>query len=419
MWRWSIGWGRSNHSTSSSRQGSRRSERVGERLGVGDLGHGELVLEAHLVVVERGRHVEDGPPVLNGHDPPGGERPAVADPVDLVEDRDLRVARAQEVRVQRMDPPVLDGAARRDQGLGGHLAPEDPLALLVGLRAPEDVHLNGLEVEQVDEELEGRAHRPMIAGGVARRGPGGRATGPLPCGAMATARDHDGPERWRSPTGSPGAWPPRPTRSRAATSTTTGGRGSTTPIRGPCAPSGDACDSFTPLARGRGPGGRARPVRLPLLARMEPDRTGRGGVLRGRPRALPADLRRLPSGGGSVPVVTFHHFTTPLWLAARGGWEAPDAPDCFARFVTRAAAHLGDLIGWACTINEPNVVAVMGYFQGQYPPGVKDDFAAVRRGERGHGAGPSSGGGRAAVRTRGLPRGAHAVDGRDRRRRGR
>jgi beta-glucosidase len=79
-------------------------------------------------------------------------------------------------------------------------------------------------------------------------------------------------------------------------------------------------------------------------------------------------------GRGVLPVVTFHHFTTPLWLAGRGGWEAPDAPECFARFVTRAAAYLGDLIGWACTINEPNVVGVMGYFQGQYPPGVKDDF---------------------------------------------
>jgi beta-glucosidase len=79
-------------------------------------------------------------------------------------------------------------------------------------------------------------------------------------------------------------------------------------------------------------------------------------------------------GRGVLPVVTFHHFTTPLWLTGRGGWEAPDAPECFARFVTRAAAYLGDLIGWACTINEPNVVGVMGYFQGQYPPGVKDDF---------------------------------------------
>jgi beta-glucosidase len=77
---------------------------------------------------------------------------------------------------------------------------------------------------------------------------------------------------------------------------------------------------------------------------------------------------------GIQPVVTFHHFTTPLWLTERGGWEAPDAPDRFARYVKRAADHLGDLIGWACTINEPNVVSVMGYFQGQYPPGVRDDF---------------------------------------------
>ncbi|MBF6556722.1 MAG: family 1 glycosylhydrolase [Acidimicrobiales bacterium] len=75
-----------------------------------------------------------------------------------------------------------------------------------------------------------------------------------------------------------------------------------------------------------------------------------------------------------VPVVTFHHFTSPSWLAARGCFEAPDAPDRFARYVERAGAHLGDLIGWACTINEPNVIGAMGYTIGEYPPGVKDDL---------------------------------------------
>ncbi len=45
-----------------------------------------------------------------------------------------------------------------------------------------------------------------------------------------------------------------------------------------------------------------------------------------------------------------------------------------ARFVARASAHLGDVIGWACTINEPNVIGVMGYTKGDYPPGVKDDL---------------------------------------------
>ena len=78
---------------------------------------------------------------------------------------------------------------------------------------------------------------------------------------------------------------------------------------------------------------------------------------------------------GIAPVVTFHHFAIPLWLSARGGWEAADAPDAFGRYVARATAHLGDLIGWACTLNEPNVIGVMGYTVGQFPPGVKDDFA--------------------------------------------
>ncbi len=78
---------------------------------------------------------------------------------------------------------------------------------------------------------------------------------------------------------------------------------------------------------------------------------------------------------GVSPVVTFHHFTTPRWLTDRGGWEAPDAPQRFARYVERTVAHLGDLIGWACTINEPNVVAVLGYTVGLYPPGMKDEFA--------------------------------------------
>jgi beta-glucosidase len=78
---------------------------------------------------------------------------------------------------------------------------------------------------------------------------------------------------------------------------------------------------------------------------------------------------------GIEPVVTFHHFTTPRWLAARGGWEAPDAPERFARYVARTTAHLGDLIGRACTLNEPNVVAVLGYTVGIYPPGLKDEYA--------------------------------------------
>jgi beta-glucosidase len=57
---------------------------------------------------------------------------------------------------------------------------------------------------------------------------------------------------------------------------------------------------------------------------------------------------------GLTPMVTFSHWTTPRWFAARGGWTNPEAPDLFARFCDRAARHLAANMGYAITLNEPN-----------------------------------------------------------------
>jgi beta-glucosidase len=78
------------------------------------------------------------------------------------------------------------------------------------------------------------------------------------------------------------------------------------------------------------------------------------------------------------PVVTFHHFTTPRWVADQGGWENPANVDRFARFCEWAARRLHGLMGRACTINEPNVVAFAGYGAGFFPPGVRDRDRARR-----------------------------------------
>jgi beta-glucosidase len=75
---------------------------------------------------------------------------------------------------------------------------------------------------------------------------------------------------------------------------------------------------------------------------------------------------------GVDPVVTFHHFTSPRWVAADGGWTNPVTIDRFCRFAEKASEHLGDLISRACTINEPNIVAFMAYMVGMFPPGVRD-----------------------------------------------
>jgi len=74
--------------------------------------------------------------------------------------------------------------------------------------------------------------------------------------------------------------------------------------------------------------------------------------------------------------VTFHHFTTPLWAAEQGGWTNPQIVDWFAAYVERAADYLGDVIDIAATFNEPNVVGLMGYVIGEFPPGKKGDLAA-------------------------------------------
>ncbi len=76
---------------------------------------------------------------------------------------------------------------------------------------------------------------------------------------------------------------------------------------------------------------------------------------------------------GVEPVVTFHHFTTPRWMAATGGWAEPSAVDRFGRFCEVSGGYLADLIGRACTLNEPNIVALMGYSWGVFPPGEKDE----------------------------------------------
>jgi len=74
-----------------------------------------------------------------------------------------------------------------------------------------------------------------------------------------------------------------------------------------------------------------------------------------------------------MPMVTFHHFTLPKWLQDSGGFASDRFPALFERYCDRAAAALGDLIGIACTINEPAGLGSSGYLLGINPPGHEDD----------------------------------------------
>jgi beta-glucosidase len=71
-----------------------------------------------------------------------------------------------------------------------------------------------------------------------------------------------------------------------------------------------------------------------------------------------------------LPVVTLHHFTLPLWVADAGGFEHPHIAQWMSEYARVVGDALGDLIGIACTINEPNIVALMGYLMELFPPQV-------------------------------------------------
>lgn len=58
---------------------------------------------------------------------------------------------------------------------------------------------------------------------------------------------------------------------------------------------------------------------------------------------------------GITPVVTMHHFSSPKWLVEEGGWESEDTVEAFTSYCSYVARHLGDLMGYVCTINEANM----------------------------------------------------------------
>lgn len=84
---------------------------------------------------------------------------------------------------------------------------------------------------------------------------------------------------------------------------------------------------------------------------------------------------------GLKPIVTFNHFTTPIWFAARGGFEEADSPDLFAAYCARTTQHLGNLMHMATTFNEANITLLVRLLSGGAPPSpqVREMLAAAGR----------------------------------------
>jgi beta-glucosidase len=144
----------------------------------------------------------------------------------------------------------------------------------------------------------------------------------------------------------------------------------------PClAPSGDACDFYhryrEDIALMAGLGLNA--LRFGIeWARIEPDEGEFSQAAFDHYRRVLVSCR----DHGLAPIVTFHHFTLPRWLQAKGGFLLDRFPALFERYCRRSAGALGDLIAYACTINEPEGLGEGGFVLGVNPPGRKGDIDA-------------------------------------------
>jgi beta-glucosidase len=131
-------------------------------------------------------------------------------------------------------------------------------------------------------------------------------------------------------------------------------------------PSGDACDHYhlypQDIAMVAGLGFNTYRFSLEW-SRIEPEEGFFSRAALEHYRRMLSTCREL----GLKTMLTYSHFSIPLWFAKKGGWEFAGAPDLFARFCGKATNHFGDLIDYASTFNEPDIPQLLNWFD---TPGV-------------------------------------------------
>jgi beta-glucosidase len=60
-------------------------------------------------------------------------------------------------------------------------------------------------------------------------------------------------------------------------------------------------------------------------------------------------------------MLTYYHFSLPRWFAVKGGWQQEKAADQYARYCEKVTKHLGDLVGYASTMNEPDLPQLLNW----------------------------------------------------------
>jgi len=73
---------------------------------------------------------------------------------------------------------------------------------------------------------------------------------------------------------------------------------------------------------------------------------------------------------GIIPMATLNHWDFPQALQDLGGWPNRDSVDWFTEYARIVFEKLGDRVTYWATHNEPFVVALSGYGDGSFAPGI-------------------------------------------------
>jgi beta-glucosidase len=109
-------------------------------------------------------------------------------------------------------------------------------------------------------------------------------------------------------------------------------------------------------------------------SRVEPFRGAFDSHALGRYRRFVEKLTAL----GIEPVVTLLHYTHPAWFHRETPWTSTASVGAFARFARTVAAALSPHVRLWTILNEPLVLVLGGFLDGQIPPGMADTGAARR-----------------------------------------
>lgn len=78
------------------------------------------------------------------------------------------------------------------------------------------------------------------------------------------------------------------------------------------------------------------------------------------------------------PFITLWHWTIPIWLRNKGGWQSNKISDYFVRYSKKLVEAFGKDVQFYITLNEPEIYASNSYFLGIWPPQKKNILTYLR-----------------------------------------